>query len=246
MNHRRVLAVVAASAALLGPPRGATAGFLSFNSDFVNTTGSLLNDYHVKMVSTAPITISSTWQTGGNVQFNPGTVSGNGTNTVTIDWSGATVNQGQTTHVGASTAAFDPNIKIVESWWTVGGVKFTTTGNQASANFTGGANFAVARISIFNDSLGTTLLGTEWMEGPGNFQNVQNQTTDGPLFVKVALLTSTTVIPLQNLNFSLTGFGADSAVQTLPPVPEPASAVALGVGLLTLAVASARRRSRPF
>ena len=246
MRLQRMLAIVTFWAILLGQARNGDAGFLSFNTDLVNTTGSVLNDYHVKLVSTAPITISDTFQSGGDVVFNSGVVNGNGTNSVTIDWSGATVNQGQTSHVGAATAAYDPSIIIQESWWTFGGVKFVpNTGTQATGFFSGGSFFTVARISIFDSPGATTLLGTEWMQGAGNLLNVANRTSDGPIYVKVATRTSQNAIPLSDLNFSLTGFGPDSPVLQLSPVPEPSSLLTFGVGMLCLVGYARRRRAVP-
>ncbi|MBN1766229.1 MAG: hypothetical protein JW860_13295 [Sedimentisphaerales bacterium] len=196
------------------------AGYLKFNTHFKNTTGSMVNDYHVRLVANEPITVSSTWQSGGDVQFSPGVVTGNGTKSIEVNWSGATVNQGQTAHCGVSTSTYIPSLTVTESWWTVGGVKFNPNlndGLMGNADFDGGSDYTVARIKLYDDIYGSNLIGTEWIEGPGDLLGISNLSHDGPLYASVATLSSSTEIALEDLNPSLEGFGPDGPIIELLP-----------------------------
>ena len=207
---------------------GRKAGFLAFNTDFTNTTGSIVNDYHVKLVSDQPINVSNTWQIGGQVQFNAPTITGGGTGTVQLDWSGATVNQGQTTHVGVSTTAYQPNLRIVESWWTIGGVKFDGT-PLVNAGFNAAPGFTVAQVRLYDDILGTHLVSTQWIEAPGELASISS--FNGTVYASWATRRSNSVIPLQDLNESLGGFGSFTPIAA---VPEPPALALLLAGSLMI------------
>ena len=202
-----------------------------FNTDIVNTTGSVANDYHVRLVAEEPINIDHTYEAGGDVSFLPGVVEGNGTKDVTINWEGVTVNQGQMVHVGASSGFGNgtPNkMRVAESWWTLGGVKLAalTSGRQASADFDGQAGtgeWLVGRIDLYDSATGFNQIGRQWVEGRGLGISLANLTTDGPIFARLALRAPTLQpVPLAELNPSLGGFGPAGPMQILEPVsPSP-------------------------
>ncbi|HBL27154.1 MAG TPA: hypothetical protein DD490_10000 [Acidobacteria bacterium] len=220
----RRLVLATASALLL--PLAATATLM--NADIVNTTGSVANDYHVKLESPngKPINVGSTFEAGGNVMFNDalssGGVSGNGTSSVTINWSGATVNQGQTVHVGA----YAPEDFIIrESWWTFGGVPLVpakTTGKLASAKFNNvNQQWVVVQIALWSDIRGTRNLGHEWIEGNGTGAYIFNATC-APIYASWSFRRpSDTQVPLEDLNPALSGFDTWTEIVELPAAGVP-------------------------
>jgi hypothetical protein len=234
---------ICASPAFATPGPPCLCGFgLAFNIDFTNTTGSIADDFHIKLSTSTPVNVLQTFE-GGAVSFNPGTITGDGTTTVEIDWSGATVNPGQTTHIGASASSgsvMDVTYAL-ESWWTHGGQKIGSHGYDGAGPtvaFTGAASFApnagwtVARVTLFTDLAGTNVVGTEWVEEEGDFARIFNASPYGPIFASVATLSSPDPIPLEDLNFSLTGFGLDGPIMQLDPVPEPGTVLLIITGLM--------------
>lgn len=211
------------------------------NTDFENTTGNVANDYHLKVVSTNPIPIDNTFTSGGDVAFNAPTVTGAGTTSVSLDFAGATVNPGQTTHVGfLSIGNFD--VKVAESFWTFGGLEILPRIGMASATFTGAASdFLVARVSLFDDLAGSNLIGTMWWEDQASSATINNFTTE-PVYASIAFARFSNMIPLENLNESLTGFGTESGIQFLAPIPEPETYAMLMAGLGLIGFMTRRRR----
>jgi hypothetical protein len=201
-----------------------------FNTHFENTTGNVANDYHIKMVADENITIDATFESGGDVVFDDalttGGVQGNGTQSVTINWSGATVNPGQTVHVGAGTGiggGTPNNLRITESWWTVGLVKMVSDTLRcfASADFNGTAgsgDWVVVQLEIFDDIEGTNLIGRQWIEGRGTSAVITNETYGRSIFARWAFNTpSPDMIPLEDLNEDLGGFGSFGPIVELAP-----------------------------
>ena len=203
------------------------------NTDFINTTGNVANDYHLKLVCPTPITIDSTFQSGGQVVFDPPTITGNGTNTVSLDFAGATVNNGETTHIGfADIGNFD--IKVAESFWTFGGIEILPRLAMATATFNGAAgDFLVARISLYDDMLGSNLIGMMWWEEQAAMADIYNYTTES-MYASVSFGRFQDMIQLEDLNESLTGFGPESQIQFYAGVPEPMSLLLTAIGLASL------------
>ena len=234
---------IGASPAFATPGPPCLCGFgLAFNIDFTNTTGTIADDFHIKLSTSTPVTVLQTFE-GGAVSFGPGAVTGDGTTAVEIDWSGATVNPGQTTHIGASASSgsvVDVTYAL-ESWWTHGGKKIGSHGYDGSAatvDFTAAASLAgntdwtVARVTLFTDLAGTNVVGTEWVEEEGDVSQIFNASSYGPIFASLATLSSPDPIPLEDLNFSLTGFGQDGPIMQLDPVPEPSTLLLITSGLI--------------
>jgi hypothetical protein len=212
-----------------------TANAAFMNTDFQNTTGNMANDYHLKLVSNAPITVFDTYEHGGNanVTFNAPKINGNGSNSVTLDWSGATVNNKDITHVGFAAYGM---AEVAESYWTVGGLELHPRIGFLTAVFSGATtDFLVERILLFSDLSGTELIGTIWWEDQA--MAVTNYNFSGVVaFASVSTARFSTEIPLEDLNESLTGFGSESAIQQYTPsaVPEPASLLLMASSLAGL------------
>jgi hypothetical protein len=220
-----------------------------FNAHLTNTTGNVADDYHVKMTASQNINITSTFEAGGDVMFpdalGGGGVQGNGTTSVTINWTGATVNQNQTAHFGAGSGVGGgtPNgFQITESWWTFGGAKLvpadSASGRLCSANFNGVAgsgDWVVVKIELFDSPTSSTPIGTEWIEGRGTSAHIINWTSDGPIFARWAFNTpSATQIPIADLNPSLTGFGDFGPMVVLEPIEVAPSLTPYGLLVLLL------------
>lgn len=237
---------------------------LLFNTDVRNTTGNVANDYHIKMKAAVPINIDNTYESsvaGGPVfgHASPGGVTGGGTTDVTINWAGATVNSGQETHIGAGTGlgGGTPNrLVITESWWTFGGLPVAPAvggsvpklANVAFDGTAGTGNWVVARVKIYDDAVGTTLLSTTWYEGRGSSAYLTS--SSDATYAKVAYTTpSASMVPLASLNSTLPGFGADSAITLLPvstsvPLPLPALAVLGSLLAVGSGIVAARRKRK--
>lgn len=205
-------------------PAGAT---IVFNTDLHNTTGLVVDDYHVKLVANGPINITNTYEHGGNVEFpnaqSHGGVQGSGTNSVTINWSGTTVNPGDTVHVGAFAYPAPSDVRIVESWWTLGGARVSagTDGLLASARFNGVEGddiWTVVQVNLFADPGGTDFIGTIWLEGEGTTAEVFNGTCEFPIFASWSFRDPGPQVALDDLNPELQGFGPWTPVVELDPL----------------------------
>jgi hypothetical protein len=106
LARRAPAALPLALVLLLAASGPARAGFL-FNTDFQNTTGMAANDLHLMLTANQNINITQTYSatvpTQISTAFPNATVTGNNSKAVTIDWTGATVSNGNWTHVGAQT-----------------------------------------------------------------------------------------------------------------------------------------------
>lgn len=218
-----VMALVTVGLLTALSPAGAA---ILFNADIHNTTGLVVDDYHVKLVANGPINVTNTYEHGGNVAFDDalsgGGVSGNGTNSVTINWSGATVNPGDTVHVGASGHPAPSDVRIVESWWTLGGARVSagTDGLLASARFNGVAGdptWVVVQVRLFADPDGDDPIGTIWLEGEGTSAEVFNGTCEFPIFASWSFREPGPQVALDDLNPELEGFGPWTPVVQLDP-----------------------------
>jgi hypothetical protein len=160
------------------------------------------------------------------------TVTGNGTDQVTVNYSGTTFSEGQWTHVGIrGTGTTDAMIQ--NAYWSINGTPVDSIdGHQAGVDFSGtSSQWMVVRVTDY-DSMGN-VIGHNWSEAQaGGFSLVGNPGVN--LYVSYATLLSPTEIPLDQLNESLTGFGQESSIFTLSAVPEPSSLVLASVGSLGL------------
>jgi hypothetical protein len=225
--------ILAITAAVIVLATSITNAKVLFNYDLPNTTGQAANDYHIKMEANENIDIIKTYEIGGDEQFANAMfdgVEGNGTKVVTINWHhipGYTVDQGQTTHIGAGIEGEEEEEnpagwRITESWWTFDGEKLTspTSGRLATVVFNGtiSDNWLTVKIELYDDILGTNLIGTGWIEGRGTDATISNQTTGGSIYARWAFNTPTsTMIPLEELNESLGDFGPFTPIVELRP-----------------------------
>jgi hypothetical protein len=169
------------------------------------------------------------------------TVSGNGTQQVTVTFSGQTFPAGYWTHVGVGTLG-NNDIHIAESHWSENGAP---AGGMAGAvpgvKFLGAsASWTVERVALYDAT--NNVIGHEWAEAQGSGPVITP--TDVGLYYSTATLISPTQIPLDQLNNSLGGFGPESPIQFLPPAsaPAPPTLVLACVGGLCLL---GRRWRRP-
>jgi hypothetical protein len=164
-------------------------------------------------------------------------ISGNGTTSVAVTFSGTTFNANDWTHVGIFGTG---NARITDSFWTINGVPvFSNDGHMPGVAFTGtSTSWLIVRVTIY-DAL-NNVIGHEWAEEQATADSLTGSGV--PLFVSTATMLSSTQIPLDQLNENLGGFGPESPITPLPSLPEPSSLALAGAGLLGLALARARSR----
>jgi hypothetical protein len=192
-----------------------------FNPEIPNRTNSPANDWHIRFRGTQPISVTRRWLVG-QVPFTKATITGNQTTDVTINYSGATVNPGQSTHAGADLLT-DGDLTIIEDWWTLDGVRVTGSQGLASYRCLGDQNkWIVAKTELYSAEVNGTLLGTEWAECRGTDIQVINA-MGGTIWGRTARLPPcSTEVTLDRLNASLAGFGPFGPVAVIPssyPVP---------------------------
>lgn len=205
---------------------GGTVHATLMNADIVNDTGDAADDYHIEIATDTPFSLYNTYNFGGDVQFPTTNVSGIGTNNVTFNWSGATVNSGQDTHVGFSVPW---NARITKSHWTTGGTEVlprdlgltTGTFNEATTDY------IVAKVELWDDIFGTNLVGTMWWEGQGTDVIIENF-SDRTVFASWSFTDPGGIVALEDLNHTLGGFGPETAIVELIPEPATISLIALG------------------
>jgi hypothetical protein len=169
-------------------------------------------------------------------------VSGNGTDRVTVTYSGTTFSQGQWAHVGIRGMG-TTRATIENAYWAINGVPVNSgDGHQAGVDFSGTfSEWLIVRVTDY-DSVGN-VIGHNWSEAQASdFSLVGNPGVD--LYVSYATLLSPTEIPLDQLNEDLTGFGRDKTPFTLSGTPEPSAMVLASVGSLGLMVYAWGRRRR--
>lgn len=213
---------------------------LQVNTCIENTTSSVANDFHITLVSPKDMSVEGLF-----------TAENDGSKKVGLTYDGFSVTPGQShcfrffVFENSSSAPNPENIEvgISESNWTLGGLPVVPKVSLGSIDFDGeSSDFLVARLSLFDDLAGSNQIGTMWWEQQATSATCRNFTT-GPVFASIAFARFQNMVALENLNESLTGFGADSPIQlcTPTPVPEPASLLLLGAALAGLACS---RRSK--
>jgi hypothetical protein len=241
-----VLSFVILLFAILGP-QPANAVVMSTDVKFTPTNGAnIANRYQLNLVSPNPIPIDATSRFGGDVVFMGGSITGAGTTRASLDfYGGATlVHPGQTIHIGFASIG-NSNVKVAESFWALDAPEVLPIG-MASATFNGAASdFLVARVSLFDDAAGSHQIGTMWWEDQASSVALNNFTTE-PVYASVAFAHFSNMIPLEDLNASLTGFGPESGIQFLAPIPEPETYVMFmaGLGLMSFMARYRRRKGQ--
>jgi hypothetical protein len=260
MNLRAKLLPAIALGAGLCAAFPSNAGIWHYNQDLKNTTGQSVNDLHMELVSNGAISLTDTYQCiwclgngpAASAPFGLPNISGSGSGQVNIDWSGATVNNGEWTHVGWEGTATNP-ITIFGAYWTRNGIpvlpKITGVSTPWNVSgegiFGGAAAWITIRVSIL-DNL-DNVIATQWWETQSDATLGLTNMTGDTIRATVAVLNSPTEIALANLNGQLTGFGRESPIQTIDPegffaAPAPATLWLVASALSGLGVF--RRRSR--
>ncbi len=214
---KRTLVLVFLIVSIIGLQTGnAFAGSLWFNTLLPNTTGNIVNDYHMKYVHTKPMTVQSIYNcceppSVSWVKFPTAVPAGSGSNTVTLDWSGATLNNGEQTHIGAYITWDDGGEPVItENYWTFGGTEVVPRPVVLDPSWSSGngGGYSILRYELLDTSTSTTL-SVNWQEmdgGPGPYTLTNNSTRT----VTVSGLSTRRVsrpIPGDQLNVALGGFG---------------------------------------
>ena len=221
-----------ATALCFGPP--AHAGM--FNFTLTNNTGNPASDYEVTVTAPTPINKTLTFTMGGDVSFPTVGTAGQGTNMITLTYSGAMVNNGQSTHVGAAFTPGTTKITVTASSFTFPAAAAVDV-PLASAGFDEEGEFHIVEVKNFTSLAGTTLSALEFFEGTGDSAPLIQNFTGDTTFVSYAYFFSPTEIPLDMLNAAdLTQFDSlpFTPIETLAPVPEPGTLTLLGAGLFGL------------
>jgi len=206
------------------------------NADIANTTGQTVNDYEIQLslpggsIYVSDVYMSTAHNGQPGAAFTMDTIANNGSGLVTIEFSGATLLPGQWTHVGAEGTSSSPAVVQTLAEWTFNGAPVGPNGlsgkllDLPSGN-ANDSNFETARVTFYDAPAIGNVIGHEWIEVNGNGpQDVQLVNSNPiPLYGSVAYLNSPTLIPLDQLNETLGGFGADGNIMTFSAVPEPAS-----------------------
>jgi hypothetical protein len=213
-----------------------------FATDFKNTTGQVVNDYHIKLEADKKFKVSDAFSLGlgpaPSTGFPDVSITGNNSTAVTLNFSGATLNPGDSTWVAALQGWFakgpPPGLTVTESWWTVGGIRVhppkASLGGLLLTPESDGiqtASWNVERITLYDSLAGTYVVGHEWSEAQTGIAAPTNSSGE-TLFYSTATFVSPTEIPLDQLNLNLGGFGQESPISSLRPTPEP-SALILGL-----------------
>lgn len=235
----RVLALAFLIAAV--PLDQAFAGVFYFNTDFKNLSGTPVNDLEIILQSSSAIHVNGLFSTTSlmapTTAFPPGTISNNDTSVVDLSWSGSTIGNGVWTHVGAY-GTDTATVSISSANWTIdgfpaGGVPIPSVLPYDPL----GSEFGVVRATLYSALSGGEVIGHLWYELPADdgattFASVFNANSQTPtIYASWAFNTpSSSLIPLDALNESLTGFGPESPIRSLV-TPEPSSLLILGLGL---------------
>lgn len=220
--------------------QSATATLL--NLDVTNLTNRFpgVDDIHIKLVSVSPITINQTYSVNPHnnnvIPLQPAIVTGNGTTSVSLDWTTQVISgqklviaNGQQVHIGFSNVdtIFQNAISISESYWTDDGVRIGPVSGLVSPIFIPdigpSPRWLVTRVSLFNEVAGPNI-GTMWWQNSATSANFFNLTTL-PVFASTSVAFFDSMVPLEELNGNLLGFGPESEVQFYAPisVPEPST-----------------------
>lgn len=207
---------------------GGSARAAWMNTDVTNTTGNVANDFHLVLESDNPINIANTYNFGSppaDVSFPDTDVSGSGTNDVTISWSGATVNSGQDTHVGFY-APGNLDVKVKKCIWTFGGLEILPRNlGMPSAEFDGvGTDYLVVRVNLWDGNDDPNLVGTMWWEGQGSTAIIGNF-SDHATYASLAFRDPGPMIPLEDLNHTLGGFGSETDIVEIVPEIAPSGSL---------------------
>jgi hypothetical protein len=220
----------------------AVAETVNMNVDYNNRNGLSANDYHLKLHSSSPINIDDTYM-GAYPNL---LISGAGTNNVELNFSGHSVAPGGQMHIGY-TASSNDAIAVTESYWTTDNDPTPFLPLPAKSVFFGLASidYLVERITMYDDVFGTNVIGTMWWQYRAAYVTNWNW-TPYPIYISWAFLRSPVAIGLPSLNSSLQGFGPESPILEIAPVPEidPAtgsSALSLVAGVLAM-IEQRRRR----
>jgi hypothetical protein len=222
---------------------------LMMNTDFQNTTGTVANDYHIRVQSKFAMLLNDA---GSMLPHNgqPGaafpttTIHNYSPSDVTIDFSGATLQNLEWTHIGLSVLGRAP--AITESWWTYNGQRIQPSGSLggvlASAEISGDpSQWMVLQVKLYTGINGQ-LIGNMWFQDQGNQFTLSNWNNQN-LYVTTSYKFVSTPYALVDLNEDLGRLGPESGFQVLVGVPEPSTLTALLAGGI-VGIATCRRLPR--
>lgn len=183
-------------------PGVAQAGYIS-NEDFISPDTA--NAFTIVIVSPTTINLNdlytATSPLGSSTQAFPPSghhfgppfpsnfqVAGNGTNRVTVTFTGATFSAGESTHVGF--AETGSGARIADSYWSNNGAPATgMDGRMPGIQFSGtSSSWLIERVTLYDSLAGNNIIGHEWVEDQATSAVLKGNPSSGLYYSTAAMI----------------------------------------------------------